>query len=474
MINSQKLENDLVPIARVNTTAELPLECYNGFIVEVINSFDNKDNYFLKYKAESNTKDDLDLTKSDGFWEEIAKPFERFNPKETSLPHMITVAREADRTEFTFIVSKMKYKSRSAGTFEDNPSMFVDSSPITEVNYYKNRLFFMTRAGTVITSRADDISNLFPNTATTISLIDPIDVTANSNQRVPIYGSAVVNNGLVMFGESEQYSLTTAGDLLTSETANVTKISNYTFNPVSNPIYIGTNIGFISKGLTRFYEMTNVYDRGPVDINERSQQIQAQFGQGFNMPASSREQSMVIVYKKYRAHTNKGRSTDMYLYRFRQENSQESSQTAWVKWKVNKPVAYVSLPQDKMFVFVHTEEDKTDTYVMDSSSLDGSVPNFTDGYTDNTDGASFETKIVFPTMYPRGKESYDITSNVTIHRVKMSTAFIGTYNLTIDREGYDTYELLVEQTPSDEYKADNPTLRGEHVETIPIYTRNKT
>ena len=55
----------------------------------------------------------------------------------------------------------------------------------------------------------------------------------------------------------------------------------------------------------------------------------------------------------------------------------------------------------------------------------------------------------------------------------MSTAFIGTYNLTIDREGYDTYELLVEQTPSDEYKADNPTLRGEHVETIPIYTRNK-
>ena len=51
--------------------------------------------------------------------------------------------------------------------------------------------------------------------------------------------------------------------------------------------------------MTRFYEMTNVYDRGPVDINERSQQIQTQFGQGFNMPVSSREQSMVLLHKKY-------------------------------------------------------------------------------------------------------------------------------------------------------------------------------
>ena len=44
--------------------------------------------------------------------------------------------------------------------------------------------------------------------------------------------------------------------------------------------------------MTRFYEMTNIYDRGPVDINERSQQISFQFGRGFNMPVSSREQSM--------------------------------------------------------------------------------------------------------------------------------------------------------------------------------------
>ena len=34
----------------------------------------------------------------------------------------------------------------------------------------------------------------------------------------------------------------------------------------------------------------------------------------------------------------------------------------------------------------------------------------------------------------------DVTSNLTIHRVKLSTAAIGTYNLKIERKGYDDYD----------------------------------
>ena len=34
----------------------------------------------LSTKQKVIIKDDLDLTKADGFWEEIAKPFERDNP----------------------------------------------------------------------------------------------------------------------------------------------------------------------------------------------------------------------------------------------------------------------------------------------------------------------------------------------------------------------------------------------------------
>ena len=212
--------------------------------------------------------------------------------------------------------------------------------------------------------------------------------------------------------------------------------------------------------------MTNVYDRGPVDVNERSQQIQSQFGQGFNMPASSREQSMMLVYKKYI--TSKDNSNAMYLYRFRQESSQESTQTAWVRWRLNKPIVYVTLPENKLFTIVG-DETGCSLYSMDFSA----PPKFRDGYTDTEEGDQFETKITFPTIYPRGKESYDIMSNLTVHRVKLSTADIGTYNLEIKRKGYDPYNLLIEQTPADEYDANSATLYGEKIEVVPIYTRNK-
>jgi hypothetical protein len=273
--------------------------------------------------------------------------------------------------------------------------------------------------------------------------------------------------------------LTTNSDLLTSETASVTKVANYTFDRVSNAIYLGANIGFISKGLSRFYEMTNLYDRGPVDINERSQQIQSQFGQGFNMPASSREQSQVVVYKSGAS------SPDMMIYRFRQENSQDSSQTSWVRWRIDSRVVFVSLPQDKMFV-VARDGVACKLYKMSGTSLgntadptlQGGVPTFRDGYTPRVEGSgsTFETKIVLPTIYAQSKGASpktDVTANLTIHRVKLSTSLIGTYDLTIERKGYDTYKLLVEQTPADEYNADFPTLYGEKVETVPIYTRNK-
>ena len=495
VMNSQRLQDnetnefiDKVPIVRVNSVAELPVECYEGFIVEVVNSFDNLDNYYLQYVSESaqdlpNTDVVVD-TKADGFWEEIAKPYEKVNPKNGTLPHIITAVKETDDS-YAFIVSKLGYPERTAGSARDNPSMFKDKAKITSVNYYKNRLFFFTEIGTVISSRAGEIGNLFLNTATNISIIDPIDVIANSNQKVPIHGSAVVNNGLVLFGDTEQYSLSTANDVLSSETVNVTKVSNYTFDKLSTPIYLGANLGFVSSGIPRFYEMTNVYDRGPVDINERSQQIQTlfsmgkqdeplSFGNGFNMPVSSREQSMVLTYK------HGAKSKDMMIYRFRQESSQESSQTSWVRWRIDSPVVYASLPENKVYV-ISVSGKSCKLYRMDGNSLKntesptltGGVPKFTDGYTNTSNGVPFSTTIVFPTIYANSGDKSDVTANLTIHRVKLSTSLVGPYRLTIERKGYDTYNLLHEQTFADEYNADFPHLYGEHVETVPVYTRNK-
>ena len=147
VMNSQRLQDeddnfiDKVPIVRVNTVAELPVECYSGFIVEVVNSLDNTNNYYLQYVSESIQEiPDSSVVidnKADGFWEEIAKPYEYVNPKNQTLPHIITAVPYSERDEYAFIVSKMGYPERTAGTKKDNPSFFVDEAPITAVNYYQ-------------------------------------------------------------------------------------------------------------------------------------------------------------------------------------------------------------------------------------------------------------------------------------------------------------------------------------------------
>ena len=480
VINSQKEGNDLVPMAIVTDVSDLPTHCYDGFEVRVTNSFNGDNDYYLMYQAESLDGSDEDA-KADGYWVEIAKPFEykRFNSE--SMPHMITQVQDKDKDEFVFIVSPIRWQRRTVGTFLYNPSFIQDESPITSLNYYKNRLIMLTQSGTIVTSRSDDISNIFANTALTTSPIDPIDVVANANNRVPLYASNIVNNGILVFGDSEQYMFTTSNDILSSDTVNVTKVANYTFNKNSSPVNLGVNIGFISGGSTRFYEATNLYDRGPIDINERSQQIQSQFSEGFNQCTSSREQSQAVFWKR-----NLGnRSGDnLYVYRFRQENSQESSQTSWVRWKLGNRISHVAMPRNKMFVVVYIKQEADASYSWQLWSVDSAPPPdydpdesvYLDGYYMDQGkpvGSKYETRITFPTIYPRNKDSSDVTANLTIHRLKLSTGMAGVYELDISRYGYDPYHILVEQTHMDAYLSDAIPVRGQHIETVPIYTRNK-
>ena len=82
-----------------------------------------------------------------------------------------------------------------------------------------------------------------------------------------------------------------------------------------------------------------------------------------------------------------------------------------------------------------------------------SAPNYMDGYNADEEGVAYESRITFPTIYPRGETTSDVTANLTIHRIKMSTADIEAYKMSIGQTVrlVMTYSLLIEQTPADEY-----------------------
>ena len=131
------------------------------------------------------------------------------------------------------------------------------------------------------------------------------------------------------------------------------------------------------------------------------------------MPVSSREQSQAIIYKK-----NDGNGSNRIAgLQVPPGNESASTLAAWTTWTVPGNICHVSLPQDKMFVVTHTEEDGFKLLRMDPQTPE----NYYDEYTDEIEGVPYESRITFPTIYPRGETTSDYTSNVTIHRIKMST-----------------------------------------------------
>ena len=512
ILNSEKTDNDVIPIAYVNDVARLPIECKPGFQVRIRNTFVEEDDYYVQFINRVEVDEDVVIpepkrpliitTSGQGFWEEIAKPYEPNRFKSKTMPHLITFDGG------TFYVSRIQWERRTVGTAEQfNPSFVEDNTRITAINYFKNRLIFMTSAGTIVTSTSQDITNFFPRTALTTGASDPIDVIANNRDSVPIHDSIVTNNGLVLFGNSAQYQFFTNSDILSPQTVNVTQIASYECDPNSKPQYLNTNICFVSSPrATRMYEMTNVFDRGQVDVNERSKPIQNSFSNGFTHMSSSRIYNVLSF--------SKPSSTTLWMYIYFKTSSQSDQQTAWIKYEFPHKIKHHFYANDSFYV-ITGDSGSSFLTELNISSFGGTTdltktPHFRDywhlkGTISETRrleiasedqweeykwldgktyyGLKYTSRIDLPTVYvnkaEQGSYQSDTTASLTLHRIKINHSPVGAYEVVINRYGKDDYRILYEKSDADNYLASDfpgnipsyPILMEEE-HTIPIYDRN--
>ena len=82
----------------------------------------------------------------------------------------------------------------------------------------------------------------------------------------------VVNSGLVLFSEFQQFLLTTDSDLLSAQTVKISNLATYDYNPLTSPFSMGNTIGFFSTAgvNSRMYEMFNIFREGEPDVIEQS------------------------------------------------------------------------------------------------------------------------------------------------------------------------------------------------------------
>ena len=528
-----------VVAGKCNDIGDLPSQSKHGMVVEVINSAADEDNHYVKFYG-NNDKD------GEGVWEECAKPGRTIRLKRSKMP--VTLIRTADGNfrlaeldGASYTISGTTYyhpqwDDALVGDDVTNGEPSFIGHPITKMVFFRNRLALLSDEN-IILSRPGKFFNFFANSAITFVASDPVDISASSEYPAILYDAIQVNTGLVLFTKNQQFMLTTDSDVFSIQTAKINNLANYNFNVTTNPISLGTTVGFLDNAgkYSRFFEMANILREGEPQVIEQSAVVSRLFNKDLRLISNSRENSVIFFSEEG--------STTLYGYRyFDQINNRKLA--SWFKWTVTGDIQYHCVQDDALYVVVrNNNKDQLLKYAlkMDSNTLTVDSTNrvhldhlmSTTGWSYNPTtnkstkakptglestnqlaaydvdsgnnlgryglitingsnleldgdwssetfliGYLFTMQVELPTIYYRKQSgeswSSDIRSHTIIHRVKLGFGPVGVYESTLNRVGKGDYTELFEVTPADNYSANTSGIFDDNiVRTVPVYDRNK-
>ena len=316
----------------IEDVADLPRQCKHGYIVRVANSAADEDDYYLKFFG-NNDKD------GEGVWEECPKPGRKVEFDKATMP--IQMIREANGT---FTVKQVDWDNCPVGDTTTVPEPSFIGNTITKMLFWRNRLALLSDEN-INLSRPGSFFHFWPKTAVTYTATDSIDISCSSEYPAIVYDGIQVNQGLVLFTKNQQFMLTTDSDVLSSQTAKINSVSTYNFNFNTNPISLGTTIGFLDNGgkNTRFFEMSNVVREGAPDVIEQSKVVSKLFPKDITEIANSRENSVIFF-------STKG-SNEIFGYRYF-SSIEKRIQNAWFRWEVSGDIQHMAMLDDALYVVI--------------------------------------------------------------------------------------------------------------------------
>ena len=326
------VENDLMRVMQgsVNDVQNLPNQCKHGYIVKVSNALrSEEDDYYLKFEGQ-NDKD------GSGSWTECALP-----GITTTLTNMPLVIQRTGTTTFT--VKQFTYGARDVGDTFTNPMPSFVGKRINKVLFFRNRLAVLAGEN-VITSRPGTLGepNFFIETALTVSVADPVDISAASMFPSDLFDGIEINAGLLVFSTNQQFLLASDDTVFNPDTAKLRSIATFNYNKDMAPISLGTTVAYIDNSgkFSRFNEMANTAREGEPNIIEVSKVVPTLLPQDIDLITNSRENSIVLI--------GKSGSDDVFGYKYFQ-TADKRVQAAWFKWKLNNPLTYHFIINDEYF-----------------------------------------------------------------------------------------------------------------------------
>ena len=241
---------------------------------------------------------------------------------------------------------------RDVGDEITNTKPSFVGKPIQRMIFFRNRIALLSEEN-VILSRVNDFYSFWVKTAMAISNADPIDLQSSSTYPTKLYDAVESNNGLVLFSASEQFLLSSGAEaLLTPETAKVSYLSSYSFNPDTRPVSLGTTIGFLNSTAknARFYEMAGISAREEPTIMEQSKIIAKLFPSNTTMVAESNENDLILFGTDSTLHTA---TNEAWGYKYFQSGPKRA-QSAWFRWTMPNNIVYHTILDDVYYAVLNT------------------------------------------------------------------------------------------------------------------------
>ena len=322
----------------------------------------------------------------EGVWEEVCQPEIDIQFDNDTMPlkltrvlpgtYAINGGASRNYTNGAFKFGYPDWGKRDVGDDITNSKPSFVGNPIQRMIFFRNRIGLLSNEN-VILSRVNDFYHFWAKTAMAISNADPIDLQSSSTYPTKLYDAVESNGGLVMFSASEQFLLSSGAEaLLTPETAKVSYLASYAFNPDTVPISMGTTIGFLNSTAknARFYEVGGVSNRESPDVQEQSKVIAAKFPTNTTLLTGSNENNLVLFAVDSTLHTA---TNEVWGYKYYVRGN-ERIQNAWFRWTMPNNIVFHAIMDDVYYAILNTGStytlEKFDIKVKSDTHLIGTEP----------------------------------------------------------------------------------------------------
>lgn len=264
-------------------------------------------------------------------WDETVIPglVNQIDPR--TMPHALI--RQSDGT---FLFAPFAWDERKVGDTVTNPDPGFIGRPIRKTFIHQNRLALLADEN-VILSGAGEFGRFFRLSVLDYLESDPIDVAATSSRVSLLQDAVPFNDGVMLFSDQTQFSMTNGEAGLTASSLAIRPITHYETSKRVSPVPMGSEVYFSSdsSGHASVLEYTRVPGSDSTSAADITAHVRRYIPAGVTKIIPCGDLNALVVLTD-------GDPSAAYIYQVYWVDGTNKAQTAWHRWEIDADASILS------------------------------------------------------------------------------------------------------------------------------------